>query len=77
MNRDVSEPPPYGPMDFAGWFEAFVGGQWRGFDPRNLKPRVGRVLMARGRDAADAALTTVFGFNTLTRFVVRTQEVPE
>lgn len=72
---DIGQPPPYASMDFAGWFEAFVGGAWHVFDPRNLTPRVGRVLMARGRDAADAALTTVFGFNTLTRFVVHTHEV--
>lgn len=74
---DIGEPPPYAAMDFAGWFEAYVGGQWRVFDPRNLKPRIGRVLMARGRDAADAALTTVFGANTLTHFVVHTHEVSE
>jgi transglutaminase-like putative cysteine protease len=73
---DIGVPPPHGPMDFAGWFEAYLGGQWHTFDPRNNVPRIGRVLIARGRDAADAAITTTFGPNTLETFVVRTEEVP-
>jgi len=72
---DIGVPPPHGPMDFAGWFEAYLGGQWHTFDPRNNVPRIGRVLIARGRDAADAAITTTFGPNTLENFVVRTEEV--
>jgi len=72
---DIGKPPPYPPMDFAGWFEAFLGGQWYVFDPRNNEPRIGRVLIARGRDAADVAITTTFGPNTLKRFFVRTDEV--
>jgi transglutaminase-like putative cysteine protease len=72
---DIGVPPPYGPMDFAGWFEAFLGGQWHTFDPRNNTPRIGRVLIARGRDAADVAIATTFGPNTLERFVVHTAEV--
>ncbi len=48
-------------MDFAGWFEAYLGGRWYTFDPRNLVPRIGRVLIARGRDASDVALATTFG----------------
>ena len=48
---DIGMPPPYGPMDFAGWFEAYLGGRWYTFDPRNNMPRIGRVLIARGRDA--------------------------
>ena len=52
---DVGIPPPYGPMDFAAWFEAYVDGQWHTFDPRNNVPRIGRILMARGRDATDVA----------------------
>jgi len=48
---DIGVPPPYSPMDFAAWFEAYLGGQWYTFDPRNNVPRIGRVLMARGRDA--------------------------
>ena len=72
---DIGVAPPYGPMDFAGWFEAYLGGRWHTFDPRNSQPRIGRVLIARGRDAADVAITTTFGPNTLERFVVRTEEV--
>jgi transglutaminase-like putative cysteine protease len=72
---DIGMPPPYAPMDFAGWFEAFLGGEWHTFDPRNNVPRIGRVLIARGRDAADVAIATTFGPGTLERFVVRTDEV--
>lgn len=72
---DIGVPPPYAPMDFAGWFEAFLGGEWRTFDPRNNVPRIGRVLIARGRDAADVALNTTFGPNTLENFRVWTDEV--
>jgi transglutaminase-like putative cysteine protease len=72
---DVGMPPPYPPGDFAAWFEAYLGGEWHTFDPRNNVPRIGRVLMARGRDAADVALTTTFGPNTLTSFRVWTDEV--
>lgn len=72
---DIGVPPPYTPMDFAAWFEAYLGGQWYTFDPRNNVPRIGRVLMARGRDAADVALTNTFGPNTLKGFKVWTDEV--
>ena len=72
---DIGVPPPYGPMDFAGWFEAYLGGRWHTFDPRNNVPRIGRVLIARGRDAADVAINMTFGSNTLERFVVRTEQV--
>ena len=72
---DIGMPPPYGPMDFAGWFEAYLGGAWHTFDPRNNVPRRGRVLMARGRDAVDVAITTTFGPNTLASFKVWTDEV--
>ncbi len=74
---DFGVPPPYSPMDFAGWFEAFLGGQWHTFDARNNVPRIGRVLLARGRDAADVAISTTFGPNTLQRFSVRTDEVTQ
>jgi transglutaminase-like putative cysteine protease len=74
---DIGIPPPYGPMDFAAWFEAYLDGHWYTFDPRNNVPRIGRVLIARGRDAADVAITTTFGPNTLSRFIVRTDEVLE
>lgn len=72
---DVGTPPPYPPGDFAAWFEAYLGGQWHTFDPRNNVPRIGRVLIARGRDAADVAITTTFGPNQLTSFRVWTDEI--
>jgi transglutaminase-like putative cysteine protease len=72
---DVGLPPPYAPMDFAGWFEAYLDGTWYTFDPRNNTPRMGRVLIARGRDAADVAISTTFGPNTLEGFRVWTDEV--
>jgi transglutaminase-like putative cysteine protease len=67
---DIGVPPPHAPMDFAGWFEAYIGGAWHVFDPRNNVPRIGRILIARGRDAADVALNTTFGPNTLRNFRV-------
>ena len=73
---DLGTPPPYGVGDFAAWFEAWIGGRWHTFDPRNNMPRVGRVLMARGRDASDVAIATTFGPNTLERFRVWTDEIP-
>lgn len=63
------------PMDFSAWFEVFLGGQWHTFDARNNIPRVGRILMARGRDAADVALTTTFGKHVLEKFDIWTDEV--
>src|ERR1700683_2053933 len=54
----LSLSPPYGPMDFAGWFEAFLSGRWYTFDPRNNTPRMGRGLIALGRDAADVLSCT-------------------
>ena len=72
---DIGVPPPYGPMDFAGWFEAYLGGRWYTFDPRNNMPRIGRVLIAQGRDAADVPITHTFGPNTLISFKVWTDEV--
>jgi transglutaminase-like putative cysteine protease len=74
---DIGVPPPYGPMDFAGWFEAYLGDRWYTFDPRNNTPRIGRVLMARGRDACDVALSTTFGPNVLEGFKVWTDEIAE
>ena len=72
---DIGMPPPYGVMDFAAWFEAFLDGQWYTFDARNNIPRIGRVLIARGRDASDVALSSTFGPNTLHGFKVWTDEV--
>jgi transglutaminase-like putative cysteine protease len=74
---DVGTSPPYPPGDFAAWFEAYLGGRWHTFDPRNNVPRIGRVLLARGRDAADVAITTTFGPNTLESFRVWTDEIPD
>jgi transglutaminase-like putative cysteine protease len=73
---DIGTPKPFPPGDFAAWFEAYLGGKWHMFDPRNNVPRMGRVLIARGRDAADVAITTTFGVNTLKSFRVWTDEVP-
>jgi transglutaminase-like putative cysteine protease len=73
---DIGVPALDAPMDFAAWFEAYLGGAWHTFDPRNNVPRIGRVLIARGRDATDVAIATTFGPNTLARFTVRTEEVP-
>jgi transglutaminase-like putative cysteine protease len=74
---DVGTPPPFPPGDFAAWFEAWIGGRWHIFDPRNNVPRMSRVLMARGRDASDVAFATTFGPNFLEGFKVWTDEIPE
>jgi transglutaminase-like putative cysteine protease len=72
---DMGTPPPYGVGDFAAWFEVYIGGAWHIFDARNNVPRIGRVLMARGRDASDVAIATTFGPNTLEGFKVWADEV--
>ena len=72
---DMGTPPPWGPMDFAAWFEVYLGDRWHTFDARNNTPRIGRILMARGRDATDVAMVTSFGPCTLTGFRVFTDEV--
>jgi len=74
---DSGMPPPYSAPDFAAWMEVYLGGAWHIFDPRNNMPRIGRVLIARGRDAADVAIVTTFGPNTLESFQVWTDEVAE
>jgi transglutaminase-like putative cysteine protease len=74
---DIGVPAAPFPMDFSAWFEVYLGGQWHTFDARHNVPRIGRVLMARGRDATDVALTTSFGPTHLKTFLVRTDEVPE
>lgn len=61
-------------MDFSGWFEIYLDRQWLTVDPRNLRPMTGRILIARGRDAADVAIATGFGPNTLTDFRVWARE---
>jgi len=68
-------PPLPDPMDFSAWFEAYLDDRWWTFDARHNQRRIGRVLMARGRDAVDVALTTSFGPTTLERFLVVTDEV--
>jgi transglutaminase-like putative cysteine protease len=74
---DIGAPPDPDPMDFSAWFEVYLGQRWYTFDARHNTPRIGRVLMARGRDAADVAISTTFGLNTLKRFIVHTDEVIE
>jgi len=69
----IGVPLPAEPMDFAAWFEAYLGGGWHTFDARNNRPRVGRVVVGRGRDAVDVALITSFGPVTLTGFEVRAE----
>ena len=72
---DIDIPPPYGTMDFAAWIEVYLGGAWHTFDPRNNARRVGRVLIACGRDAADVPITNTFGPATLSSFRVWTDPV--
>jgi len=72
---DIGVPASPEPMDFSAWFEAYLGERWYIFDPRNNMRRVGRVLIAQGRDAADVSLSTAFGPNVLKSFKVWTVEV--
>jgi transglutaminase-like putative cysteine protease len=74
---DIGIEPLPDPMDFAGWFEAYIGGAWYTFDARNNQPRIGRVLIARGRDAADVAISMTFGPNVLESFRVWSDELPQ
>jgi transglutaminase-like putative cysteine protease len=73
---DIGLPPPLAPGDFAAWIEVFLSGRWHMFDPRNNDPRIGRILVAYGRDAADVPLTLTFGPNILVGFQVITEEEP-
>ena len=73
---DIGVPPDPAPMDFSAWFEVFLDGRWFAFDARHNQPRIGRLVMARGRDAADCALITTFGSHVLGTFKVWTDEVP-
>jgi transglutaminase-like putative cysteine protease len=72
---DIGVPPMDAPMDFSAWFEVYLGGHWHTFDARHNTPRIGRILMARGRDATDVAISTIFGPSTLVSFNVVTDEV--
>jgi transglutaminase-like putative cysteine protease len=74
---DIGVPPTDTPMDFSAWFEAYLEDRWWTFDARHNHARIGRVLMATGRDAADVAITTSFGTSRLTKFTVVTDEVVE
>ncbi len=74
---NIGLPPQPLPMDFSGWFEAYLGGQWYTFDARHNRPRIGRILMTRGRDAVDTAFTTAFGTANLETFQVWTDEVTD
>jgi transglutaminase-like putative cysteine protease len=72
---DIGVPPSFSPMDFSAWFEVYLAGQWWTVDARHNRPRIGRVLMAVGRDASDVAITTSFGIASLTHFNVVSDEV--
>jgi transglutaminase-like putative cysteine protease len=65
------------PMDFSAWFDVYIDGDWYTYDARHGEPRIGRILMARGRDATDAALTTIFGPAELKSFEVHTDEIED
>ena len=72
---DIGIAPSLTPMDFHAWFDVYLGGAWHVFDARHNRPRIGRVLMAQGRDAVDTALTTTFGPVWLNGFKVHADEV--
>jgi transglutaminase-like putative cysteine protease len=72
---DIGVPPDPAPMDFSAWFEAYLDGRWHTFDARHNTPRIGRIVVARGRDAADVPLINSFGAHEITRFKVVTEEV--
>jgi transglutaminase-like putative cysteine protease len=63
------------PMDFCAWIEVYLGGRWYTFDPRNNAARIGRIVVARGRDAADVPLINSFGPHWLKSFTVRCEEI--
>lgn len=73
---DIGVPLDPAPMDFSAWFEVYLGGRWYAFDARHNMPRIARILIGRGRDAADVAISTTFGHNVLRKFTVRTDELP-
>jgi len=73
---DIGVPVSPTPMDFSAWFETYLEDRWWTFDARHNHPRIGRVLMATGRDASDVAITTSFGMANLTQFTVVTDELP-
>lgn len=73
---DIGVPPSDSPMDFCAWMEVFLGGRWWTFDPRNGVPRIGRVLIGRGRDALDVAMVSTFGKVELDSMVVWADQIP-
>jgi transglutaminase-like putative cysteine protease len=74
---DIGVPPVPDPMDFSAWFEVYLGGHWHTVDARHNTPRIGRSLMATGRDATDVAMSTSFGPTKLVKFEVTTDEVKD
>jgi len=75
---DIAVPDPGSPMDFCAWTEAYLGHRWYTFDPRNHdQRRIGRTVIARGRDAADVAMTTTFGHARLRDMVVHAEAATE
>jgi transglutaminase-like putative cysteine protease len=72
---DFGVPAPDSPMDFSAWFEAYLERRWWTFDARHNRPRIGRMLMATGHDAADVAMTTAFGIANLRQFTVISEQV--
>ncbi|MCT8268116.1 transglutaminase family protein [Afifella sp. JA880] len=74
---DIGVPEDPNPMDFSAWFEAYLDGRWYTFDARHNHPRIGRILMARGRDATDVAISTSFGASRLAGFKVITDQIVE
>jgi transglutaminase-like putative cysteine protease len=72
---DIGVPPCDLPMDFSAWFEVYLSGRWHPFDARHNVPRIGRIPVAYGKDAADVAISTTFGPNTLAGFMVHTEEI--
>ncbi len=74
---DIGVPADPAPMDFNAWFQAYVGGTWHTYDARHNRPRIGRILIACGRDAADVAMISSFGPHILSAFTVVTEEVEE
>ncbi len=74
---DIGVPANPAPMDFNAWVEIYLGGRWYTFDARHNEPRIGRIVIARGRDATDVAMISSFGQHQLARFEVTTEETPE
>jgi transglutaminase-like putative cysteine protease len=71
---DIGVPPMDAPMDFSAWMEVYLGGRWFSFDARHNQPRIGRIVIARGRDATDVPITMAFANHQLERFTVVTEE---